>query len=71
MDQSRPLIIDPQLVESTSLGGSLGAEAFAIAVDGSGDIFVTGSIASSDFLAASGPANQNRRGQRLHQRLRQ
>jgi hypothetical protein len=53
-DRSRPLIIDPQLVESTYLGGSLGAQAFAIAVDGSGDVFVTGSTASSDFPVASG-----------------
>jgi len=53
-DRSRPLIIDPQLVESTYLGGSLGAQAFAIAVDGSGDVFVTGATASSDFPVASG-----------------
>jgi len=58
-DRGRPLIIDPQLVESTYLGGSLGAQAFAIAVDGSGSVFVTGSTASSDFPVASGVQTKN------------
>ncbi len=53
-DRSRALVIDPQLVYSTYLGGSSGAQANAIAVDSSGDIYVTGTTASSDFPVSSG-----------------
>ncbi|HEV2500148.1 MAG TPA: SBBP repeat-containing protein [Terriglobia bacterium] len=48
-DHSQELIIDPALVYSTYLGGS-GADAIsAIAVDGSGNAYVTGGTGSTNF----------------------
>ncbi|HEV2418706.1 MAG TPA: SBBP repeat-containing protein [Terriglobia bacterium] len=48
-DHSKELIIDPALVYSTYLGGS-GADAIsAIAVDGSGNAYVTGGTGSTNF----------------------
>lgn len=55
-DASQPLIIDPVLSFSTYLGGS-GSEvpesAFDVAVDGSGNIFVTGLTDAADFPLAN------------------
>ncbi len=49
-DRSRPLVIDPLvLAYSTYLGGDQDDAAFAIAVDGSGAAYVTGSTGSVDF----------------------
>jgi hypothetical protein len=52
-DTSRPLVIDPVLVYSTFLGGTLrhgsSEGTFAIAVDAEGSIFVGGSTGSIDF----------------------
>ncbi len=42
------------LVYSTYLGGSRGAEAYGIAVDSSGDAYVTGDTQSSDFPTTAG-----------------
>jgi hypothetical protein len=55
-DQSKPLVIDPVLSYSTYLGGTGGDVAYGIAVDSSGEAFVTGITNSADFptLAASG-----------------
>jgi hypothetical protein len=55
-DHSRPLIIDPVLAYSTYLGGSgdNGDAAFAIAVDSSGDAYVTGMTDSVNFPLTSG-----------------
>ena len=54
-NRSRDLVIDPVLSYSTFLGGSLGADsANGIAVDGSGDAYITGSTTSSDFPVTSG-----------------
>jgi len=48
-DQSKPLVIDPVLVYSTYLGGSVGDFGYGIAVDSSGSAYVTGFTESPDF----------------------
>jgi hypothetical protein len=64
-DHSRPLIIDPVLAYSTYLGGSginNGDAAFAIAVDSSGDAYVTGMTDSVNFPLTSGSYQQTNKG---------
>jgi HYDIN/CFA65/VesB family protein/ASPM-SPD-2-Hydin domain-containing protein len=64
-DRSRALVIDPQLVYSTYLGGSggransgaVGDEATEIAIDSSNNIYVTGFAYSTDFPITVGPPN--------------
>jgi hypothetical protein len=46
---SRTLIIDPELVYSTYLGGAGGEQGRAIAIDDSGNAYITGITASTDF----------------------
>ena len=53
-DMARPLIIDPTLVYSTYLGGSSYDEGYGIAVDTSGNAYVTGITNSSDFPTTAG-----------------
>lgn len=48
-NHSRSLVIDPALVYSTYLGGSGDDFATAVAVDSSGDAYVTGNAGSTDF----------------------
>jgi len=54
-DHSRPLVIDPVMIlsYSTYLGGSQADDALAIAVDGSGNAYVTGETSSNDFPTAN------------------
>jgi sugar lactone lactonase YvrE len=54
-DRSMPLVIDPTLSYSTYLGGSNGGSyGTAIAVDSSGDAYVTGVVYATDFPATNG-----------------
>ncbi|HUI42984.1 MAG TPA: choice-of-anchor D domain-containing protein [Terriglobia bacterium] len=52
-DRSLPLVIDPVLTYSTFLGGSNTDVGYAIAVDASGNAYVAGATASTDFQGAS------------------
>lgn len=54
-DTTRPLIVDPVLRYSTYLGGSNTDLGRAIAVDSSGNAYVTGETFSSDFPTAGTP----------------
>lgn len=54
-DRTRPLVIDPTLSYSTYLGGSNGATyGTALAVDSSGNTYVTGVVYATNFPATSG-----------------
>jgi len=48
-DRGRPLIIDPQLIYSTYLGGSSVDEGHGIAVDSSGNAYIAGNTSSANF----------------------
>ena len=58
-DRSKPLVIDP-LLQATYLGGSRTDQAFALALDASGNVLVAGETTFNDFPGTSGgaqPAN--------------
>ena len=52
-DHNKPLVIDPVLVFSTFLGGSMADVANAIAVDATGNVYVAGATQSPDFPVTS------------------
>lgn len=54
-DRRSALVIDPTLKFSTSLGGSSDDLAVGVAVDSSGNSYITGRTTSSDFPAAARP----------------
>jgi len=53
-DIRRPLVIDPVLFYSTYVGGSGGEAARAIAVDASGNAYITGETVSVDYPTIAG-----------------
>jgi hypothetical protein len=53
-DTNRPLVIDPVLLYSTFLGGSAFGSASSIAIDSSGDAYITGITQSIDFPTTAG-----------------
>ncbi len=53
-DHAQPLVIDPTLVYSTYLGGTNSDTMNAIAVDSSGNAYITGTTASTDYPVTTG-----------------
>jgi uncharacterized repeat protein (TIGR01451 family) len=53
-DHSRELVIDPKLAFSTYFGGSGDEHSTSVAVDGAGNIYLTGSTNSPNLPAATG-----------------
>lgn len=55
-DRSLPLVIDPEVLYSTPLGGAAGDTTITgVAVDPAGNIYVTGSTTASDFPTVGAP----------------
>src|SRR3990172_5536781 len=53
-DKSQPLVIDPVLSYSTFVGGGGADSAYAIAVSGNGNAYITGTTQSINFPTSSG-----------------
>jgi beta-propeller repeat-containing protein len=58
-DTGRPLVLDPVLVYSTYLGGSDTDNGLGVAVDVSGNAYLTGETASTDFPTANALQSAN------------
>lgn len=61
-NKNLPLVIDPALVYSTFLGGTVSDQVNAVAVDSQGEAFVTGKTTSPDFPTTSGIVQSGLRG---------
>jgi hypothetical protein len=61
-DRGRELVIDPSLSYATYLGGSQEDDAYAIAIDSSGDAYVTGQTKSTDFPTVAGAYSSSNAG---------
>ncbi len=57
-----PLVIDPALTASTYLGGGKDDYATAVAVDGTGNVYLAGYTLSVDFPVTSGAVQKNNSG---------
>jgi hypothetical protein len=55
-DRSRELVIDPSVTYATYLGGTAEDDGYGIAFDSSGNAYVTGQTASTNFPVAGGVA---------------
>ncbi len=55
-DRSRELVIDPSVTYATYLGGAAEDDGYGIALDSSGNAYVTGQTASANFPVAGGVA---------------
>jgi hypothetical protein len=53
-DRSRELVIDPSVSYATYLGGTAEDDGYGIAVDGSGNVYVTGQTKSTNFPTSLG-----------------
>ncbi|HUQ90883.1 MAG TPA: SBBP repeat-containing protein [Bryobacteraceae bacterium] len=58
-DRKRPLVIDPQIVYSTYLGGAQGDEIYGITTDAVGSAFLTGYTKSANFPVANAYQSTN------------
>jgi hypothetical protein len=54
VDRTRPLVIDPVIQWASYLGGSGGDSGYGIAVDGTGNVYVTGETRSTNFPTPGG-----------------
>jgi photosystem II stability/assembly factor-like uncharacterized protein len=48
-DPQRPLVIDPEVIYSTYLGGAREERGGGVAIDGEGNIYITGTTSSANF----------------------
>jgi hypothetical protein len=61
-DRGQELVIDPSLSYATYLGGTAEDDAYAIAIDGTGDAYVTGQTASPNFPTVAGAYSSTGKG---------
>jgi hypothetical protein len=61
-DARRPLVIDPTIVLATYVGGGATDQAFAIALDASANVYLTGNTNSADFPTTVGALQTTPRG---------